>query len=306
MKKKNIAIFLSILLLIALISSITYAIDYANTFLKYPYSVRASKCKYLISWNINTLLKENQLPQDTIINLGEGINQFQAIDLLGETNQYIILIHGKRECPYAMLKGGLKLREQGFSVLIPVLFSHGNDSLNDLTDYGKYSIGQIDSCVNYLLRKGVNDIGISGRSMGASIAIIAAAKNKNIKAVAAECPLLSVESSIEYKHKLYSKLPSFPFVKMKTWSVEKLLNYPLDSLATKYFISRISPRPIFIMAATEDQVINPKDFDELYKLAGDPKYLWKEPIDHTKFHSQLKVEFYIRIPAFFKKSFRQE
>lgn len=302
MYKKIIYTFLS-LIIISLISSYYYSTSYAESFLINSYKKRTAKCGYLTNGETKHLAEKYSLSDSLFIKLGKGKYQFQAIDLPSENKDYIILIHGKRECPFAMIRGGLKLQKMGFSVLIPVLYAHGDDSLNHYIDYGKYSISQIDSCVNYLTLKGANHIGVSGRSMGATIAIIAGARNSKIDAVAAECPVISVESSISYKHNLYSNLPNFPFIEFKTLAVKQLLNDNLDSLNAANFIKRISPRPLFIMAATEDRVVNPLDFSTLYELAGEPKIWWEAPIDHTKFHSQLKDEFYIRIPAFFQKAF---
>jgi dienelactone hydrolase len=302
--KKKIAGILILIFVSGLLFSYFYSKRYAESFLTYTYQQRKTKCQILTPDGIKELSKKYSLTEDSFITIGSEEYQFHAIDLPSENMDYIILIHGKRECPFAMLRGGLKLHQMGFSILIPVLFSHGMDSTNSIIDYGKYSLTQIDSCVNYLEKKGANHIGISGRSMGASLAIIAAGRNNKIDAIAAECPLSSVESSISYKHELYSKLPNFPFINFKIMAVKQLLNDNLDSLAAKYFISRLSPRPLLLMAATKDKVINPKDFNELFHLAGEPKIWWEAPIDHTKFHSQLSDEFYIRLPAFFQEAFR--
>jgi len=305
MKKYTLYIILGTLIF-SLISSYYYGVSYADSFLNHSYIKRKNHCKFLINNNTKNLSEKYAIADSCFIRIGQGKYQFEALDLSLKSKEYIILVHGKRECPYAMIRGGIRLQKMGFSVLIPVLFSHGSDSLNNIIDYGKYSISQIDKCVSYLVMKGAKHIGISGRSMGASISIIAAAKNKQIDAIAAECPLSSVKSSISYKHKLYSNLPSFPFLNIKTMAVQHLLDDNLDSLAAEYFVKRISPRPFLLMAATNDQVVDPNDSYKIYHLAGEPKVIWEEPVNHTKFHSQLKDEFYIRIPNFFKKAFLEK
>jgi len=307
-KKRNkiglLAFFLSSMLLLILITAVWYGKVFIIEFLYYPISERQNKCNAFDSLDFQQVLKDNNLSDNNLIEIGSGLLKLQALYLKADTGaNYLLLIHGKKECPYAMLKGGLALQKMGFSVLIPVYYGHGNDSLQTMIDYGKYSIMQMDSCVRYIQNLGGKKIGVIGRSMGASIGIIAAARNKAIQAIVAECPAKSVQSSISYKHSLYSDLPDFPFLDIKIRATKLALSDNLDSLAAINFVSRISPRPLFIMAATEDVVINPQDFIDLFEQAGEPKTYWEEPIDHTKFHSQLSDTFYDRTSKFFIKAF---
>lgn len=284
-----------------------YAIDFNKYFLENEYSTRKSKCKFFDESKLKEVLNSYGFDQNNIKSLEYSEGKFDALFMHNDTSKHwLILVHGKRECPYAMIRGGYRLHKMGYSIAIPVLYAHGNDSLHNYIDYGKYSIEQIHKCVEQLEQYGAEKTGIIGRSMGASLAIIATAQNPNIDAVIAECPLKSVESSIEYKHSLYSRLPEFPFLNIKYAITYWQLDTQLDSLACINFVDRISPRPLFIMAATEDKVVNPKDFEEIYSSAREPKIIWREQINHTKFHSTLKDDFYKRVPEFFDSYFNMD
>ncbi len=307
-KKKNNIFFLKIListiLLLGIPAAVWYEMSFAREFLYFPMSKRQNKCIASNLGELDKLLKMHQIDSSCLIELGNDHLKFQAIHLKADTgNNYLILIHGKKECPFAMLRGGLTLRDMGFSVIIPNYYAHGYDSAHRWIDYGKHAVIQVDSCISYAKKTGAEKIGIVGRSMGASIGIIATGRNQMVDAIVAECPAKSVQSSIGYKHSMYSQLPDFPILQLKIMAVKIALRDNLDSLAAINFIGRIAPRPVFIMAATNDQVINPQDFIELYNEAKEPKMIWKEPLDHTKFHSQLSDEFYRKTREFFVKSF---
>jgi esterase/lipase len=281
-----------------------YSLDFSKYFLSNDMKSREQKCSVLQPKKLQSKLNKYGFDLSDIKSFNNNGKSFPVLLMQNDSSdQVLILIHGKRECPYAMMRGGYRLHQMGYSIMIPVLHGHGNDSLNTNIDYGSFSIDQVLTCVKEAKISGASKIGLIGRSMGASIAIIAAAKSHDVDAIVAECPLKSVESSIEYKHRLYSRLPSFPFLQLKIAITEYKLDANIDSLAAINFIDRISPRPIFIMASLDDKVLNPQDFEDLFKKAKQPKQIWRAAVDHTKFHSQLSDKFYHEIPLFFLEAF---
>jgi len=307
MKLKKI-ILIGLIFIIGLLSYLLYfAIDFNNYFLGYSYEERKSKCNYFDQNTLNQKLRKYGFSNQDILALETKESTFDAMFMIQDSSDsFIIMVHGKRECPFAMMKEGFQFYKLGYSVIIPVLYAHGKDSLNGFIDYGRFSVGQVNECVRQAKLLGAKNVGLIGRSMGASIAIIATAKNKEINAIVAECPLKSVESSIEYKHELFSDLPDFPFLNIKNAITEFQIGIDLDSLSSLLYVGKISPRPIFIMAATKDRVVNPNDFEALFINAGEPKQIWREEIDHTKFHSSLKEDFYKKVHDFFDQTFKKD
>lgn len=303
MKKKFFIISL-VLLLSAIAYLVDYTIKFNDSFLSYDMQSRTNKCTGFQNSELKSVFSNYGFDLHDIKQYKSNGEKFPVLLMQNDSSdRFLIMVHGKRECPYAMIRGGYRFYQMGYTVVIPVLYAHGQDSLNKFIDYGKYSIDQVITCADEAKKSGANKIGLIGRSMGASIAIIAAAKCKDIDAIVVESPLKSVESSIEYKHKLYSRLPNFPFLYLKNLITEYYLETDLDSLASINFIDRVSPRPIYILASTQDKVLNPQDFEDLYNTAKQPKLIWREDVNHTHFHSRLSNEFYTKIAQFFSESF---
>ncbi len=283
---------------------IQYPKSFAHQFLINSPSQRNEKCNTPIQYQKQGIIENYGIDSTAFYFLGSGANRFEVLELNAASDEWIIMVHGKRECRFALFGLGRHFQVDGYNVLIPVLAAHGLDTAHLYTDYGKTSVHQVLECIDFAKKEGARKIGIFGRSMGGSIALLAAAHNSDVDAVIADCPPKSVQSSIEYKHELYTLFPKFPFLDLKIRQVENLIDTCLDSIAPLHFMERVHC-PVYIFAALDDKVVNPQDYIELFENANEPKFIWKENLNHTHFHHKHTEEFMCRIYGFFDTTFQE-
>jgi len=161
------------------------------------------------------------------------------------------------------------------------------------------------SAVNYLMsRRDVDkaSIGALGISLGGAATILAAARDRRIKAVVDDCGFADAPTAIANGFTYFIHLPAFPFsliaVKMAEWragvNVEAVR--PVDK------IGLISPRPIFIIHGLADKAVLPANSVRNYVAAQEPKQYW--PVSgagHTQSRVVAGAAYVQRVVAFFRR-----
>jgi fermentation-respiration switch protein FrsA (DUF1100 family) len=99
------------------------------------------------------------------------------------------------------------------------------------------------------------------------------------------------------------RLRPFQFLAPLTiWWGERMTGLRLDDLRPVEAIASVSPRPILIMQAGDDQVVPPNSGQKLYSAAGRPKDLWLAPgVEHVNFRESLPEAYRERIIGFFER-----
>ena len=141
-----------------------------------------------------------------------------------------------------------------------------------------------------------NSIAVIGSSLGGSIAVMASADDKRIKACVAGCPLAHGDAALRKLYDTEEKLQAFMKKVEKTkqengrlarfeivFIPPNLRNFlppgtPMEFTADTVYgflslnplevIERIAPRPVFIIHAEDDHVVPVKDAHELKSRAG--------------------------------------
>ncbi|MBM3247849.1 MAG: alpha/beta fold hydrolase [Candidatus Omnitrophica bacterium] len=145
--------------------------------------------------------------------------------------------------------------------------------------------------------------GVVGVSMGASIAILTAAQNNDIKAVVADSPYLDLDTSIIRHAKLLLKIP-FSSLLGKLAIFSYRLRFFTDSsrISPLIEIARISPRAVLIISGTNDERMPPQDAEKLYLTCRQPKELFlTNSSGHTNSYWQDRKEYQKRVIGFFNK-----
>jgi len=217
------------------------------------------------------------MPYENVVFDGENNVLIHAWFIPGSAKATIILLHG-----YGSDKGSiLEIAEflwskGGFSVLVPDMRASGESGGNLITA-GYYERGDVQQGARYL--QGRNDvdpekIGIMGVSMGASIAVLAAAQEESIKAVVADSPFRSVSDLLYHSFEAIFGLPRFPFEPIAVFMLQRQTGLPLDAVAAIQDVAKISPRPLLLIHGSDDSLIPAEESLELFAAAGDPKELW--------------------------------
>jgi len=152
---------------------------------------------------------------------------------------------------------------------------HGQgDSDGDAVTLGFYERQDALAAVEYLKTRDDVDgsnIGVLGISMGASVAIMAAAMNPDIKAVIADSPFESATRGIEEGFTRVTGLPRFPFGPITLTFIEWRLGISPEDIAPIEKVAAISPRPLLLIHGTGDTDVSPANSEVLFAAAGEPK-----------------------------------
>ncbi len=212
----------------------------------------------------------------------------------------LLLVHGFKSHRPEMLAIARMFHAHGYSCLIPELRAHGEHPAW-LISFGLSEWQDLDAAYAWLTNVKQNTrIGALGNSMGASLVVLYAARNTGIRAVAAHCPYASIRHTLGVSVKKFTGLPYYPFAPIILFFSEWFLGRSLDTVSPHSVIHRISPRPVYIMAAGRDKTVHPEGGRMLYEAAGEPRFFWFEPeLAHVAFHQDKPDEFQQRMLPFF-------
>jgi fermentation-respiration switch protein FrsA (DUF1100 family) len=181
----------------------------------------------------------------------------------------------------------------GYGVLAWDFRAHGQ-SEGEFSSLGYYEVLDIKAALDFArAQPGVQHVGAWGGSMGAVALIRATARYSAIEALVADSPFATLEDEMAFQ------LP-FPVLRpLIRFFAEWESGVDLDWVRPVDDVSKISPRPIFIIQGLDDGMIPPDSAQRLYDAAGDPRLLWTEPdVPHLNMYSYHEQEYVKRVINF--------
>lgn len=193
----------------------------------------------------------------------------------------IITCPGYRSRKSDVLGMSAMLWKAGNNVLMFDYYGHGSAIGKPIT-LGYREISDFLGAVAYAKgRAPQTHLGVLAYSMGAAIAIMAAARNNDLEAVVADSAFATHWSVVDYNVRHVFSLLSLPFVWVADYVMWWRAGYRFRQVEPLRDISRIAPRPILIIHGGKDSMVDPHDAALLYNAAGEPKELWLLPeADH--------------------------
>jgi len=217
----------------------------------------------------------------------------------------IILCHGLGTNRADMLPQAVLLAEYGYGSLLFDFRAHG-ESEGEMVTYGYSETDDVLAAVDYLLSRPDVDperTGILGGSLGAATALHATARSTNLKAVVAESAFTSLEDAVASSFTVFSGLPAFPFAPLTVAFAQWQTGLRISEVRPIDDIPSISPRPVFIIHGTEDDLIPAEQGLRLYEAAGEPKELWMvDVMGHGSALGIFPDEYEKRVIGFFDKA----
>lgn len=225
----------------------------------------------------------------------------------GDRPSLIILTSGYGDTQDQMLPIAEFLHRAGFGVVTW-------DSRGRAPSGGKYvTLGVLEqrdliSVVDYAKQRPDMDakrIGVLGISMGGSVAILAAAKDKRIRAVVDDSGFSDAPRVIAASFEHFVHLPAFPFAPITIVIADLRAGIDVTGVRPVDVIGEISPRPLLVIHETGDLVVPPDNSLRNYGAARSPRQLWFVPGNqHGNAHTIAKAEYESRVTKFFDDALR--
>lgn len=223
----------------------------------------------------------------------------------GDRRSLVVLASGYGDTQEQMLPFAEFLHQAGFAILT-------YNSRARTPSGGQYvTLGVLEqndmlSVLNYVAERADVDsahIGVLGISMGGSIAVLSAAKDKRISAVVDDSGFSDAPRVIAAGFEHFIHLPAFPFAPLTIAIADYRAGIDVNRVRPMNVIGGLSPRPLLIIHETNDSVVPADNSLRNFAAARQPKELWLVPgTGHAHAHTAAKSEYEKRVTRFFKSA----
>lgn len=191
-----------------------------------------------------------------------------------EANGTIIFLHGVGDCKIAGLSHARLFFDHGYNCILYDSREHGESDGNYCT-YGYYEKYDVVTLLDLLERRSdlrLGKIGVFGTSMGAAVAIQAAAIDERIAAVVAEASFTDLKTiSVDYQRRII-KLPWHFLRNVYLARSQQLASFKARYVSPLEDLKRLRA-PVLFIHGTNDSFIKPAYSEILYAAAHEPKEL---------------------------------
>jgi alpha-beta hydrolase superfamily lysophospholipase len=223
----------------------------------------------------------------------------------GARRSTIVLSHGYGDNGRQMLPWADFLHRAGFAVITYDMRGRGgSDSLP--TTLGALEEADLSSVIDYAVSRADVDparVGVLGLSLGGATSLLAAADDRRIAAVVSDSAFAEATNVIASSFEHFIGLPAFPFAPVTVWIAGWRAGVDVSRIRPADAVHRIGPRPLLLIHCLGDTVILPRNAEEIFAAARQPKQLWMIPGGrHIRGHDVASDEYERRVNAFFNSS----
>ncbi|UPT66853.1 MAG: lysophospholipase [Sphingobacteriales bacterium JAD_PAG50586_3] len=187
----------------------------------------------------------------------------------------VALFHGYGGAKSSMLQRGYYLHSLGYNLLLADFMGSGGSEGN-ATTIGLLEGAQVKTCVDYLVKRGDNNICLFGTSMGAA-SILKAIDTEQlpVQSLILECPFGTMTQAVDNRFKLMG-VPAFPMAKLLMfWGCVQtgcnLFTHSPANYAKKVKV------PTLLLWGEQDDKVNREEIDAIYNNLAGPKRLITYP-----------------------------
>ncbi len=223
-----------------------------------------------------------------------------------ETNssKTILLMHGWGMNRSDILYHTHFLRDIGYN-LFYFDFRAMGESGGIMNSIGYLELRDVRAAIEFLKKTypaQCQKIGLYGLSLGGMVALTETARNPEIACVVAEAAYYSYRRVVSRWAWVHYRIPYFPLIPVMLHYVRRNLGANPERYSPKYTISKIAPRPVFLIHGRQDNLVPAAHARRLYRQAGEPKELWLVPgAKHNKCGEMGGFEYKQRLADFFRK-----
>lgn len=250
--------------------------------------------------------KDAGLPcEELALKTAEGISlNCWLIKADGPPRGTVIYLHGVSECIIVGIPMAKALHEEGFNVFLYDSRRHGSSGGRFCT-YGFYEKHDVGTVISYLEKRSdlqLGAVGLFGSSMGAAVAIQAAALDARVGAVVAESGFATLRTVFDDYQRRMIKIPWHYLRNLVIKRSEHLAHFKSNAVSPLESIRMIHV-PVFIVHGTADDRIRYQYSELLFENAHPPRELWLIPgAKHNNMAEVGGEEYTKRIVQFFKKN----
>lgn len=219
------------------------------------------------------------------------------------TAPIVILVPGFKAGATSMLPYARFLYKGGFDTLL--YDSRGTGGSGGRFTLGVREVDDVRGAVSYLDRRRgspVHRYGLLGVSLGAGVAIVAAARLPQIAATVADSAYTDQQRTVDRLDSLVFGRIRVPLAPIAPWTVDRLIGVPLQTFSPLHAVSHLGARPLLLIHSRHDA--NPTTplagARAVQAAAGPHSTLWIAPQGgHADALAAQPSEYSRRVLAFF-------
>lgn len=217
----------------------------------------------------------------------------------------VILCHGHTSTRMDLLAKAVMLNAHHFTTLLFDFRARGL-SEGDLCTLGAREAEDVLGAVAFLQqRPGLQDlpVGALGESMGGAAVIQAAARTQALRCVVAEASYASLDRVVRQRLALAFGPFAGPVLQACRRISADEMALDIADVSPETDISKISPRPVFLITDALDLTCPRQESDRLYAAAREPKLRWIAPAaPHCLAFLAHREAYTARVSAFFQQN----
>ncbi|MBC7260885.1 MAG: alpha/beta fold hydrolase [Chloroflexi bacterium] len=213
----------------------------------------------------------------------------------------VIFCHGYAGNKAPDLQYVPRFRDHGYNVLLFDFRAHGESDGNK-SSLVYYERQDLLGAIAYLQQRGINQVGLLGFSMGAAVAMATAPLSAAVRAVIADSGFAELRTILTtyMQNKGMPRPIASAMAALIIWAAGWLLGCSLPEGDPLRWVSRLAPRPLFLIHGELDRSVPASDARRLYEAASHPKELWIAPgAEHRAVDQLYPDEYMARVLTFF-------
>ena len=215
----------------------------------------------------------------------------------------LILCHGLGANRANLLEIAAGLHCAGFNLFLFDFRGHGG-SAGRATSFGWIEQRDLEGVLAFLGQQPeipAKPYGIYGISMGGSVALMTAAKDERLGAVAVDSPYTDLQSSLaRHQALLYPWLPAQPFGWFIEWTYRLRFGVWPAALSPIKSAGHLGQRPLLVIGGTSDPRMPPEEIRAIQQAASGPSELWLiQGANHLEGYSKNPAAYLNRLVKFF-------
>ena len=218
----------------------------------------------------------------------------------------VVLCHGYSGNRATMLPYLDFLHQAGFACVLFDFRAHGWSG-GTMATFGYREPLDLEAVLDWVgTRIELRDapVALLGESMGAAVALLFAAGEPRVGAVVADSPFARFDGAVEERLRFAFGPVVGGVVLPETLRIGgALLGIPCDEIAPEEAVTRIGPRPVFLIHGADDPQLTPDNSHRIRDAAPDTVELWEVAgARHCQAVHLIHDEYGKRVIAFFEKS----